>query len=197
MSNCSSAHTKYRIITYIQDLSCTKNTYRPDSSEQVLTNLIANFKNKTKQIIIDLDALSHLSSLHNKILQELNLNGLCKYSNSHQAYIFKNSNHILNCSYNSYLMRSTCYVFTPNTHQCYKINANEILVTPECQTSSYMLLSRLTNTPIVQLPGQNKPYLLFIDASNFCYSDVLTQASTAYSNEALLKILNGEAHQKC
>ena len=56
-----------------------------------------------------------------------------------------------------------------------------------------MLCSRLAHTPIIQLPNPNKPYLLFMDASKFCYSGVLTQASTADSNEAPLKMLTSKA----
>ena len=50
--------------------------------------------------------------------------------------------------------------------------------TPECQASFDMLHSQLTNTPIVQLPDPNKPYLLFTDARKCFYSSMLTQAST-------------------
>ena len=52
-----------------------------------------------------------------------------------------------------------------------------------------MLCSRLANTPIVQVPDPNKPYLLFTDKSKFCYSGMLTQASTDKSNKALIKLL--------
>ena len=61
--------------------------------------LLQILKKKTKQIIMYIDALLHLSTLYNKILQEWNLNGLCQYDNAHQTYIFKNSYHIVNCSY--------------------------------------------------------------------------------------------------
>ena len=71
--------------------------------------------------------------------------------------------------------------------------AQPFICTPECWPRFYMLCSRLTNTQIVQLPDPNRPYLLFTDASKFCYSGVLTNASTAYSNEVLLKILTKEA----
>ena len=56
-----------------------------------------------------------------------------------------------------------------------------------------MVYSRHTNTPKVQLPNPYQPYLLFTDVSKFCYSGVLTQASTVDSNEVLLKILTSEA----
>ena len=61
--------------------------------------------------------------------------------------------------------------------------------TPECQSIFDMLCSRLASTPIVQLTNLNKPYLLFTDASKFCYSGMLAQTSTDESNTALLKLL--------
>ena len=64
----------------------------------MLTHFLTNF-DKKNQIIMDIDALSHSPTLCNKILQELNLNGLCQYNNAQQAYMFKNANHIVNCSY--------------------------------------------------------------------------------------------------
>ena len=77
---------------------------------------------------MDIDALSHSPTLHNKILQELNLNGLCQYYNTHQAYLFENSHKVVNCSYILvFLTQSACYVITPNRHQWYKITTNEIL----------------------------------------------------------------------
>ena len=77
---------------------------------------------------MDIDASSHSPTLCNKILQELNLNGLCQYNNLHKAYIFKKSTHIVNCSYMFiFLRQSTCCVIMPHAHQWYKINANEIL----------------------------------------------------------------------
>ena len=41
-------------------------SYRPDSSDNSLTLPITNFE-QTKQIIMDIDALSHLPTLHNRI----------------------------------------------------------------------------------------------------------------------------------
>ena len=64
--------------------------------------------------------------------------------------------------------------------------------TTECQSSFDMLCSQLANTPITQLPDPNKPYLLFKDTSKFCYSGILTQASTKDSNEALMRILTSK-----
>ena len=72
-------------------------------------------------------------------------------------------------------------------------NAQPFIWTPGCQASFHVLCLRLANTPIGQLPDQNKPYLLFTDASKFCYSGVVTQTSTAESIEYLLKILTCEA----
>ena len=46
--------------------------------------------------------------------------------------------------------------------------------------------------PIVQLPDPSKSYLLFTDVLKFCYSGVLTQASTEDSNEAPLRIHTSE-----
>ena len=76
---------------------------------------------------------------------------------------------------------------------CLTHKAQPFIWTPECQGSFDMLHSRLANTPIVQLPDPNKPYLLFADDSKFCYSGVLTQASMADSNETLIKILTRKA----
>ena len=48
---------------------------------------------------MDIDAFSHSPSLCNKILQEINLDGLYLYNNTHQTYLFEDSNKIVNCSY--------------------------------------------------------------------------------------------------
>ena len=76
-----------------------------------------------------------------------------------------------------------------HTLNCLTWKSQPFMWTPECQSSSDLLCSRLANTPIVKLPNPNKPYLLFMDASKFCYSGVLTQASTEESNKELLKLL--------
>ena len=55
-----------------------------------------------------------------------------------------------------------------------------------------MLHSQLATMPIVQSPNPNRPYLLFMDVSKFCYSSVLTQTSTEDSNEALMKLLTNK-----
>ena len=49
--------------------------------------------NKPNQIIMDIDILLHSNTLCNKILQSLNLNGLCKYDSLHKAYIFEQLKH--------------------------------------------------------------------------------------------------------
>ena len=49
-------------------------TYRPNSSKHMLTHFVTNFE-ETKQIIMDIDTLSHLPNIHNTILQELNHSG--------------------------------------------------------------------------------------------------------------------------
>ena len=52
--------------------------------------------------------------------------------------------------------------------------------------------------PIVQLPDHNKPYLLFTDASKFCYSEELTQASIDETNKVLIMLLTDkDPSQKC
>ena len=76
---------------------------------------------------MNVDALSHSPTLCNKILQELFLNGLCKYNSTYQAYLYKNSKKIVNCSYILvFLKQSICYGITPDTNEWYRINSNEI-----------------------------------------------------------------------
>ena len=66
-------------------------------------------------------------TLGNTILQELNLNDLCKYNNTHQAYLYKDSNKIVNFSYIlAFLKQSTCYAITPDIPEWQRIIANEI-----------------------------------------------------------------------
>ena len=57
-------------------------TYGPASPKKSITHPVTNFE-QAKQIIMNIDALSYSTTLHNQILQELNLNGLCKYNNTH------------------------------------------------------------------------------------------------------------------
>ena len=110
-----------------QTIPPQKDSYKLDSTECIRTDPITNFE-RTKQIIMGIDALSHLPELCNKILQKLNLSGLCQYSKLCKAYIFEKSNHVVNCCHVlTSLRQSTCYVTTPSTPQWYKINANEIL----------------------------------------------------------------------
>ena len=72
---------------------------------------------------------------------------------------------------------------------CLTCKSQSLIWTPDCQSSFNMLCSRLANTPIGQLPYPNRPYLLFMDANEFCYSDMLTPASTDESNKTLIKLL--------
>ena len=53
-----------------------------------ITPSITTF-NQVKQKKMDTDKLSHSMTLHNKILQSLNLHGLCKYDNSCQACLIE------------------------------------------------------------------------------------------------------------
>ena len=55
-----------------------------------------------------------------------------------------------------------------------------------------MLHLWLANMHIVQLPDPNRPYLLSMDVSKYCYSGVLTQASTDKSNEVLILLTKKE-----
>ena len=83
--------------------------------------------NHNKQIIMDIHKLSHSNTVCNKILQSLNPNGLCRYDNSHQAYLFEHTNKPVKCSHILvFFKQSTCYTVTPDTHQWYRINTNEI-----------------------------------------------------------------------
>ena len=47
--------------------------------------------------------------------------------------------------------------------------------------------------PIAQLPDPNMPYLLFMDASKYSYSGMLTKASADESNEALAQLLTDKS----
>ena len=75
--------------------ACIKVNHSPRENT---TSTLTSFK-QTKQIIMDIDTLSHSSALCNKILQSLNLNGLCKYDSLCKAYIFEQSNILVNCSH--------------------------------------------------------------------------------------------------
>ena len=104
---------------------------------------------------MDIDALSHCLTLHNKILQELNFNGVCQYSNLHKAYMFQKSNCIVNCSYVLvYLRYSMCYVIVPHMHQWYKINANGILDSHKLALYDEQLI-HMVPVPPAELPEMN------------------------------------------
>ena len=106
---------------------------------------------------MDIDVLSQSPILHNKILQELHLNGLCLSNNTHQAYLFENSQKIANCWYILvFLKQSTCYAIIPDTHQWYRINTNEI-------TDNHKIA--LCNGPKVHMVQLSSAELLDINAS--------------------------------
>ena len=91
-----------------------------------ITSYITTF-NETEQIITDIDKLSHSTTIHNKVLPAMNLNGLCKYDNLHQAYLFEHSSKPVNCSHiQVFLKQSACYTVNQDTHQWCRINTNEI-----------------------------------------------------------------------
>ena len=114
-------------VTFIQKQ--THNHFRPTDQphlKTVITHPVTNFE-QAKQIIMNIDALSHSPTPHHKILQEFNLNGLCKNNNTYQSYLYKNSNKMVNCPYILvFLKKSTYNAITPDTHQWYRINANKI-----------------------------------------------------------------------
>ena len=92
-------------------------TQQPVSPINSITHPDTRFE-QAKHIIMNIDTLSHSPTEQNKILQELNLHGLCKYSSIQQAYLYKNSNKIVKFSYILvFLKQSTCYAITPDTHQ--------------------------------------------------------------------------------
>ena len=62
------------------------------SPRENITPTLTTFE-QTKQIIMDIDAISHSNTLCNIILKSLKLNGLFKYKCLHKAYIFEHSKH--------------------------------------------------------------------------------------------------------
>ena len=64
-----------------QSLPPQKDSYNADPIDQIGNKPNRNFE-RTRQVIMGINALSHTPELHNKILQELNCNGLCQYSKS-------------------------------------------------------------------------------------------------------------------
>ena len=82
---------------------------------------------ETKQIVTDIDKQSHPTTIHNRILQVMNQNGLCKYDTSQQAYLFEHSSKPVNCSnILVFLKQSAWYTVNSETHQWYRINTNKI-----------------------------------------------------------------------
>ena len=104
---------------------------------------------------MDIDTLLQSPKLCNTILQELNLSGLCHFSNLHKAYLFKKSNCIVNCScVLIFLRKSMCYVITPPSHQWYKISANEILEKHRLVLCDHHL-AHMVPLPPAELPEMN------------------------------------------
>ena len=125
-SDTQSAPTLNRSDIQVQTITPPKDACKSDPSEHNNTNSIMNFDKKTTNYYGHRCFITF--TLHNKILQELNLNGLYQHSNSCKVYIFKKSICIVNCSYVLIFLRlSTYYVIMPHTNQWYKINGNEIL----------------------------------------------------------------------
>ena len=75
-------HTTSRLQTQ----SKKTDTFKKHPPRDNVTSSIATF-NQTKQIIIDIDKLSHSTTIWNKVLHAMNQNGLCKYHNSCQTYL--------------------------------------------------------------------------------------------------------------
>ena len=75
---------------------------------------------QNKQIIMNIDMLSHSTMLHNKILQSLNFNGLCKYA------IYVRHTYLNTQTNQSTALTSAYYTVTPDTHQWYSVNTNKI-----------------------------------------------------------------------
>ena len=88
------------------------------------------------------------------------------------------------------------YLAIAHPLNCLTHKSQPFIWTPDCQSNFDMLCSLLTNMPIAQSPDLNKPYLLFIDASKFCFSGMLTQASTDESDTALIKFLTDKESLK-
>ena len=77
---------------------------------------------------MDIDTLSHSNTLCNKILKSLNLKGLCKYDSFHKAYIFEQSNILVNCSHILIFLKPlACYTVNPDMHKWYRINNHKIM----------------------------------------------------------------------
>ena len=83
---------------------------------------------QTKQIILDIDILSHSDILRDKMLKSLNLQGLYKYDGSCKIYMFDQSLKTVNCSQILiFLNVLACYTIHPDTHQWYRINTHGIM----------------------------------------------------------------------
>ena len=118
-----------------QSLPPQKDSYHVDPIDQIRNDPVTNSE-RTRQVIIGVDALSNIPELPNNIHQKMNDNALCQCSKSHKAYIVGQSNHLVNCSQVLMILKpSTSYVITQHTYQWYKINSNEILQDETSQKS--------------------------------------------------------------
>ena len=82
------------------------------------------------------------------------------------------------------------YAEIAHTLNCLTRKSQPFIWTPDCQSSFDILCSHLANTPIIQLPNPNKPYLLFREVSKYCYLGVPSQASTDKFNDVLAWLLS-------
>ena len=105
-------------------------THQPVSPKNNITHQNTSFK-QAKQIITNIDALLHLPTLQNNILQKLNLHGLCKYSSTQQAYMYKNANKIVNCSHILVFLK---HQHIRQSHQTY-INGIGLILIKELTTT--------------------------------------------------------------
>ena len=101
---------------------------------------------------MDIDGLSHSNKLRNQIMKSLNLKGLCKYISLHKAYMFEESNILVNFSHILiFLKPSACYMVNPNMHQWYRINSHKIM------ESHNIIICNDKTVNMVQLPPAEPP----------------------------------------
>ena len=151
---------------------------------------------------MDIDMLSHSPTLCNKFLQELNLNGMCLYNNTDQAYLFKHSNKIVNCSYILvFLKQSTCYTITPDTHQWYRINTDEITNTHKIALFNDLKVHTVPLPPAEPLEGnafETSVRLTFSEAQKEHVSNTHTQpiysSATSTNNNINSSLQNNNVH---
>ena len=125
-TNRLSTHDPNPSNIHLQANTQPTQTHRSVSSTNSITLPATSF-DQAKQITMNIDALSCSPTLQDQILQEVNLHGLCIYNNTQHAYLYENSNKVVTHSHIIvFLKQSTCYALTPDRHQWFRINANEI-----------------------------------------------------------------------